>query len=386
MPEIKSDFHLPSQIFIRQGIIGDIAKIVPRFGSRAILLTTAHDIELYGSTIEVMSRQLKDSGIGCIIYDEIPAPPDTESIDSAVAYLKKTKADLIIGFGSIDSINSAKAVSVLANNYIFCHDLMYNTTLTEKPMKFITIPGCPLFGFEIAPILYLDEIHDMTKKIYYNRLLYPEATIVDPLITHMNPAERVMKSTIASLAIASESVISKIDNDFINMYALKSIDLIFRNIPIVYREPQNSTPRGFLSTASIMVGIAFSVSFLSISLAISLALSSKSKLDIESSMGVMLPHIMEFNLTSSPGKYVQMSKVMGEDVKDITVIEAAIKAVEAIRKLETDIDIPQRLSSYDVPKAIFKDVAELAMTYPFLNNTPREVNVNEIETILIAAY
>jgi alcohol dehydrogenase class IV len=386
MSEIKSDFHLPSQIFIRQGIIGDIAKIIPFFGSRAILITTAHDLDLYGSTIEVMSRQLKDAGIGCIIYDEIPVPPDTESIDSAAAYLKKTKADLIIGFGSLDSINSAKAIAVLANNYIFCHDLLSNPTLTEKPMKFITIPGSPLFGFEIAPILYLDEIHDLTKKIYYNQFLYPEATIVDPLITHMNPAEKIMKSTIASLAIASESIISKIDNDFINMYALKSIDLIFRNIPIVFREPQNSVPRSFLSTASIMVGIAFAVSFLSISLAISLALSSKSKLDIESSMSIMLPHIMEFNLTSSPGKYVQMSKVMGEDVREITVIEAAIKAVEAIRKLETDIDIPQRLSSYDVPKTIFKDVAELAMTYPFINNTPREVNVNEIETILIAAY
>ena len=103
-------------------------------------------------------------------------------------------------------------------------------------------------------------------------------------------------------------------------------------------------------------------------------------------MSIILPHIMEFNLTSSPGKYVQMSKVMGEDVREITVIEAAIKAVEAIRKLESDIDIPQRLSNYDIPKSIFKEVADLAITYPFLENTPREVNTNEIETILIAAY
>ena len=386
MTEIKPDFHLPSQIYIRQGIINDIGKIVPRFGSRAILLVTAHDLEIYGSTIEIISRQLRDAGIGCIVYDEIPVPPDTESIDNAAAYFKKTKCDLVIGFGSVDSINSAKALAVLANNYIFCHDLLSNPQLTEKPLKFITIPGCPLFGFEIAPLLYLEEIHDLTRKIYYNPTLYPEATIVDPLITHMCPAEKIIKGTIASLAIAAESIISKVDNDFINMYALKSIDLIFRNIPIMYREPQNSVPRAFLSTASIMVGIAFAVSFLSIDLAVSLALASKTKLDIESSMSIILPHIMEFNLTSSPGKYVQMSKVMGEDVREITVIEAAIKAVEAIRKLETDIDIPQRLSSYDVPKSIFKEVAELAMTYPFLNNTPREVNVNEIETILIAAY
>ncbi len=209
---------------------------------------------------------------------------------------------------------------------------------------------------------------------------------MDPLISHMTPVEHIMKSTLATLAIASESIISKNDNDIINTYALKSIDIIFRNIPVVFRDPRNSGPRIFLSTASVMAGIAFAVSFLSITLAISLALASKTRLDIESSMSIILPHIMEFNLTSSPGKYVQMSKVMGEDCREITVIEAAIKAVEAIRKLAADIDIPQRLSGYDISKSVFKEVAELAATYPFVANTPREINTSEIETILIAAY
>jgi len=384
--EIRPDFHLPSRIYIRQGIINDIRKIVPQFGTRVILVTTTHDLEIYGSTVELIARQLKDAGIGCIVYDEISIPPNTESIDTAAAYIKKTNCDLIIGFGGIDAINSAKALSILANNFIFCHDLLSNPKLTEKPMKFITIPGSPAFGFEIAPLFYLEEIHDLTKKIYYNPELYPEATIVDPLISHMTPVERLMKSMIATLAIASESVISKNDNDITTTYALKAIDIIFRNIPLAYREPQNSAPRTYLSTASVMAGIAFAISFLSITLAVSLALASKTRLDVESAMSIILPHIMEFNLTSSPGKYVQMSRVMGEDVREITVIEAAIKAVEAIRKLEADIELPQRLSNYDISKSTFKDIAELATTYPFVDNTPREVNISEIETILIAAY
>jgi alcohol dehydrogenase len=384
--EIRPDFHLPSQIYIRQDIIKEIGKIIPRFGTRAILVTTASDLEIYGTAIDMISRQLKDAGTGCIVYDEIHTPPNTEELDTAAAYIKKTNCDLVIGFGSVDSINAAKALSILATNYFFCHDLFSSPKLTHKPLSFITIPGSPMFGFEIAPLLYLEEIHDLTRQIYYNPDLYPEATIVDPLISLLCPEEKILKSTIGTLAIAAESVISKKNNDIINTYALKSIDMIFRNVPISYREPQNSVPRTALSTSSVMTGIAFAVSFLSITLSISLALVSKTKLDIESAMCVILPHIMDFNLTTSPGKYVQMSKVMGEDVRAITVIEAAIKAVEAIRKLETELDIPQRLSNYDISKSIFKDVADLAVTYPFLDNTLREVNTNEIETILIAAY
>ena len=77
---------------------------------------------------------------------------------------------------------------------------------------------------------------------------------------------------------------------------------------------------------------------------------------------------------------------MGKEVRDITVIEAAIKAVEAIRKLEADTDTPQRLSNYEVSKSQFKEISNLAMRYPFIKNTPRALNDNEIETILIAAY
>ncbi|OHD62832.1 MAG: hypothetical protein A2176_03020 [Spirochaetes bacterium RBG_13_51_14] len=363
-----------------------MGRIIPRFGSRVIIVTTAKDLEVYGTVIEMISRQLKDADISCIVYDGIHYPPNTEEIDTAAAYIKKTNCDLIVGIGSVDSINSAKALSILATNYFFCHDLFSNPKLTQKPLSFITIPGSPMFGFEIAPIFYLEEIHDLTNNVYHNPDLYPEATIIDPLITLFCPEEKILKCTIGTLAIAAESVISKKNNDIINTYALKSIDMIFRNIPVAYREPQNSVPRTFLSTSSVMAGIAFAVSFLSITLSISLALVSKTNLDIESAMSIMLPHIMEFNLTSSPGKYVQMSKVMGEDVRGITVVEAAIKAVEAIRKLGADIDIPQRLSSYDISKSIFKEVADLAATYPFLDNTPREVNNNELETILIAAY
>jgi len=77
---------------------------------------------------------------------------------------------------------------------------------------------------------------------------------------------------------------------------------------------------------------------------------------------------------------------MDEDVKDITVIEAAIKAVEGVRKIEIEVEIPQRLSQFDIPKNELSKIADLTMQYPFIENAPRPLTKNEIETILIAAY
>jgi alcohol dehydrogenase class IV len=232
----------------------------------------------------------------------------------------------------------------------------------------------------------LNSLRDNIKRIYSNPNLFPMATIIDPQVSAIVDEETTAYTSLAALSIATESVISKNNNSLVNTYALKAIDLTFKNLPLAFREPRNIGARGQLALASVMAGIAFSVSRLSISMAVALALASRTALAVHKAMSVILPHVMEYNLTSSPAKYVQMSKVMDEDVREITVIEAAIKAVEGVRKLEMDMDIPQRLSQFDVPKAEFTKIAEIANSYPFLENAPRPLSRDEIETILIAAY
>jgi len=382
---ISPEFHLPTEIYIQQEISKNSAEIASKFGERVVIVTVYPDFEIYQKSLSVIYNYFKRIKIGCIIYDELPESPTTEDIDAAVSFIKKTGFDLIIGFGGIESINSAKAIALLTNNHIFCYDLLSTNEILKPPANFITMPAYPSFGFEITPMFYVKEIHNLTNQVYHNLKLYPLASIIDPELSLQIPADKILKTSTSALAVATESVISTMNNDVINTFALKAIDFTFRNLPVAYKEQKNIVPRTNLSTASIMAGISFSVAFLSISLAIALAISSKTDIDIETAISIILPHIMEFNLTTSPGKYVQMSKVMGEDVRDITVIEASIKAVEAVRKLLIDIDIPQRLSMYKINQSQFKDIAELAYSYPFINNTPRRISRSEIETILISA-
>jgi len=379
------EFHIPTQIYLRDDILADIGGIVRQYGTRAVFITTTQDLEMFEDTIRKISTSLIKAGVGWIIYDEITESPDTEQIDSAVFFVKKTRCDTILAFGGLDAINAAKAISVLANNYLFSEELFDNPAV-ENPVNLITIPAYPVFGFEVIPMLFLTDIHERHKQFYRNRVLYPLASIIDPKISTIIDEEKSVGGAVSALAIATESVISKRNNGLLNTLALRSIDLTFKNLPVIFRDPVNLAARNQLSLASVMSGVAFSIAELSVTLAISMAICSTSTISIENAMGVILPHIMEYNLTSSPGKYVQMSKVMDEDVKDITVIEAAIKAVEGVRKLEMEVDVPQRLSQFEIPKTELSRIAEIAIRYPFIENAPRPLSKNEIETILIAAY
>jgi alcohol dehydrogenase class IV len=85
---IKPDFHLPTAIYIRMDILKSIASVIRLYGSRTVLITTASDFETFQRVIEKISDNLKEADIGCIIYDELPASPNTEDVDFAVSFLR----------------------------------------------------------------------------------------------------------------------------------------------------------------------------------------------------------------------------------------------------------------------------------------------------------
>jgi alcohol dehydrogenase len=83
---------------------------------------------------------------------------------------------------------------------------------------------------------------------------------------------------------------------------------------------------------------------------------------------------------------VRIARSCGEDVNDISVVEAAIKAIEAVRKLLFDLNIPQRLKNFDIEPEKFDTVVRDARTYEFLSVLPRSVTYDDLLNILNSAY
>jgi len=380
------EFHLPTDIFVQQDMFAKIPLIVAQHGTRALMITTKKDTEFHYKTIEQISASFKKAGIGCIVFDSIHENSDTESIDEVINFSKKTNCDIIIAFGDTEAINVAKAVSLLISNYLFCDSLFDNPILNNANLPLITIPTSPLFGFEIAPMLYLYNFVQKKYCIFSNKNLFPITTIIDSSLSKFTPNDNFLSSVFASLAISIEALISQSNNDLSNTFASKSIDFIFKNLADYHNNPNNADIRQQLKTASIMGGIAFSVSLYSTSLAIALAIASIYRCNIELIMNIVISHVMEYNLSTSTGKYVQIAKVMGENCKDLTVIEAAIKAVEGIRRVQGEYGMIQKLSEMEINKNDFKAIAKLATTYSLNDNSPKPLNAGEIETILVSAY
>lgn len=138
--------------------------------------------------------------------------------------------------------------------------------------------------------------------------------------------------------------------------------------------------------ASIFSGIAHSNTQLGACYAIATAANNLSQLNFDTTLTIVLPHLLEYNLTASAAKYVHIARALEEETADITVIEAAIKAVEKIRKIIVELKIPERLSEFGVKKADLSRIAQQASQNPLLLNSPRDLDKSELEAILIASF
>jgi alcohol dehydrogenase len=388
MPVLQDwvSFQFPSKIFIEIDAISKFGPISKSFGNRFLLITTQKEM-MNPSELFILKTSIEKNSEGVIIYDDIESIGTFKELDTAAHFAKQSQVNCIISYGSFETVNIAKVVATLTTNDLFAEELIYQKKPTKrKPLPLVIVPTMPLMGIECSPFCTIYDDRENERKYFASPDFFPSLIIADPKVsTHMTFSD-IAKTGTSTLAAAIDTILSRYSNEITYSSSLRSIELISKNIINSIRDPKNLLSKNALYSASILSGISQSVSSLGLCFAISLATISLTKLDIFQAMSILLPHIMEYYLTTSANKYVMIARALDEDTSDISVIEAAIKAVEGIRKIYIELKIPQRLSEYEVKKNELPKIAALAHSMPFLDSLPKDLPKNEIETILVAAY
>ena len=388
MPVLQDwvNFHFPCKLHIEVDCASKAGNFIKHVGSRFLLITTQRELQNPNELYALKSSMERETE-GLIIYNDIENVGTFKELDTAAHFARQSQVNCIIAYGSFESVNIAKVVSILASNDLFAEELILQTKkATRKPLPLVIIPTMPLMGIECAPFCTILDERENERKYFASSDLFPELIVADAKIgLHMTSSD-IAKTGTSILAAAIDTILSKYANEITNSSSLRAIELVSKNIITSIRDPKNIPAKNALYAASLLTGISQSVSSLGLCFAISLATMSLTKLDIFQAMSILLPHIMEYNLTTSANKYVMIARALDEDTSDISVIEAAIKAVEGIRKIYIELKIPQRLSEYEVKKNELPKIASLAFSMSFLDCLPRELPKNEIETILVAAY
>ncbi|MHA2121371.1 MAG: iron-containing alcohol dehydrogenase, partial [Promethearchaeota archaeon] len=264
--------------------------------------------------------------------------------------------------------------------------------------KLIAIPTTSGTGAEATWAVVISRFQDgvWRKAGTTHTSLIPTYAIVDPVFPTGMPPELTMLTGFDALAHSIEAYISMWRNEFGNALGLKAIELIYKYLPIAYKEPDNKEARDYMHQAGTMAGLAFGNSQCHIGHAMGHSWSGIFHTPHGQSVGLFLRYVVEYCL-NAPGEtnesiilYSDLAKKLGWARWSDDDRQAAFTVLDQIKKLQEQVGFIYRLKDLGISREDFEKNIDkligLCFQDPSSVMAPRTPSKEEFAKLYTYAY
>ncbi len=378
------DLFIPSHLKFGLDVVNRIGNVASEYGNKVMLVTEG--ILHESKTISRIEGLLKDKGCEVFIFEDVIPNATSEVASYGGQLVRSSFCDVVIGLGGVRALSIAKCIAMLGTNSGDLSDYLDGKVVTRPSLPYIEIPSTPRNPFMFRDEFWITDSRTRASRIIKLKENTTKYILFDPILTTSLPRRYTATTVLDTLANAIEGYISTSSNFLSDILFIQSIEFIGKYLINAVNIPDDLNARSFLSLGGLMTSMGLSMSHTGACAAISYVLSSKYKIHKSLTSSVMLPFVMDFNITAVPNKLVKIAQALGEDVKGLTVVEAAIKSVERVRKLIIELQLPVKLEEFDLNKDEMINVADEARKMDSFNYLPRTCTSEELYAILQAAY
>ena len=339
-------------------------------------------------TFQAIVEKLEADGYECFVYSDTVADPPIEVCDKAAEVLKKSNSDAVLAIGGGSSIDTAKAMGMLATNEGSIRDYLFGgtKTVTNKPLPLICIPTTAGSGSEVTASSVITDTQNDIKLSVTHEFLTPLYAVVDPVMHKGMPPIITASTGMDALTHAIEAYVSLNANILSDAYAEKAMVLISENIRTATFNPENITARSNMALASLMAATAFVNGGLGAVHGIAQAMGGIAHTPHGIANSLLLPYVMEMNLPGNIEKFANIARMLGCKIEGLSKRDQAELAVEAVSQMVIDLRIPRKLTEVKVTKEMFPVIVKGTMEYRLLAVNPVKVREEDVYAILNKAY
>lgn len=336
-------FVLNETSYHGKGAIQEIATEVKGRGFKKAFVCSDPDLLKFGVTKKV-TDVLEKAGIPYEIYSQIKPNPTIENVQTGVAAFKASGADCIIAIGGGSSMDTAKAIGIIIANPEFAdvRSLEGVAPTKNKCVPIIAVPTTAGTAAEVTINYVITDAEKNRKMVCVDVHDIPVVAVVDPDMMSTMPKSLTAATGMDALTHAIEGYITKGAWAMSDMFHLKAIEIIAKNL----RGAVANTPEGRegMALGQYIAGMGFSNVGLGIVHSMAHPLGALYDTPHGVANAILLPTVMAYNAEATGEKYRDIAKAMGvEGVDKMTLDEARKAAVDAVRQLSEDVGIPKDL-------------------------------------------
>jgi alcohol dehydrogenase len=143
---------------------------------------------------------------------------------------------------------------------------------------------------------------------------------------------------------------------------------------------------GSSTSAGLLMAMGCAVSVPGIGTALAYALNGRFPVAKSWCSTAVLPYVLERLAASRPEKMAKTAALLGETVEGVSVADAALMAVESIRRRMGLLKVPARLKDFGLSLDKLLPVAESARNLDFVSYSPRTISTEDAYDILKQAF
>ena len=248
--------RLPA-LYFGDGAINRLDKLIPAYGSRALLVTGGESYEKTGLK-ETVEAFFKLAGINFLRYP-VSGEPSPAIVDQGVELCRGRDIDLVVAIGGGSVLDAGKALAAMLTESGSVKTFLEDVG-TQKPsgkrLPLIAIPTTAGTGSEATKNAVISDIGKQGfKKSLRHDNYVPDIAIVDPELTHSCPPELTAYSGMDAFTQLLESYLSVKANPVTDALALSGIEAVGRSLKKAYQNGSDSHARADMAYAAYLSGI-----------------------------------------------------------------------------------------------------------------------------------
>ena len=405
-------FRAPEKVYFKKGSL-PVALAELKNHKKAFIVT---DTFLYqNGYTKPVKEQLDAMGIIHNTFHSVEPDPTLACAKAGAAQMATFQPDVIIAVGGGSAMDAAKIMWVLyehpevdfmdmAMRFVDIRKRVYEFPKMGEKAYFVAIPTTAGTGSEVTPFAVITDEQTGVKYPLADYELMPDMAIVDADMMMNAPKGLTAASGIDAVTHALEAYASMMATGYTDGMALRSLKLIFENLPAAYENgAHDPRSRENMGTAACMAGMAFANAFLGICHSMAHKLGAFFHLPHGVANALMIEQVMRFNAAEIPTKmgtfsqydhphtlarYAEVADYLG--IHGGTDEEKLEALIAKINDLKEQVGIKKTIRDYGVDEQEFlarlDDMTEQAFDDQCTGANPRYPLMSEMRQMYLNAY